>query len=303
MISLEKGDEIGEYQVDRLLLTTQHSKIYGCTKKNVKDSLLNSKDYYCLKLSQNKGRMTVFNEFSICLHLNQLLLSEESNEGVLMNSSLSIGIPFVYCYGDFPSENKSNEHKTDTTSELTYFMVTEYFVQTLLQRQYLYNQQYNSTLELTKRGLQGLKYLHHCGYIHGDVKPENIMCTRNSSEVTPQLKFIDFGLAQKIPKHDKTILKNDSFTAGTPRYASIRVHEGHEATCRDDVESWIYTVLFLYIGELPWQGLKKENNIGILESKKTSMIWFAKRLPDTRIVDLLEKTWKTEFDSHPSYDV
>ena len=43
---------------------------------------------------------------------------------------------------------------------------------------------------------------------------------------------------------------------GTIRYASVHAHLGRTASRRDDLESLAYTLLFLLLGCLPWQGLQ-----------------------------------------------
>lgn len=39
------------------------------------------------------------------------------------------------------------------------------------------------------------------------------------------------------------------------RYASINSHKNFEVSRRDDLEALLYMMVFLYKGELPWQGL------------------------------------------------
>ena len=50
---------------------------------------------------------------------------------------------------------------------------------------------------------------------------------------------------------------------GTIRYASVHAHLGRTASRRDDLESLAYTLLFLLLGRLPWQGLQARPALSI----------------------------------------
>ncbi len=68
------------------------------------------------------------------------------------------------------------------------------------------------------------------------------------------LFLIDFGLA-KLYKYQNGAHIN--FTSkkgmvGTPRYASISAHKGHEQGRKDDLESIGYTFIYLLNNHLPW---------------------------------------------------
>jgi len=261
---LYAGDEIADYTVVKLLNESAMSEIYLVSKSN---------KFFALKIAANKGRMTLFNEYCICSHCCRLQQKDDASH---------IATPSVYFYGDLPVESKQAQ----------FFLVIEYMQCTLLQQKHLYLQNYPAILELCKKGLKGLQYLHKCGYVHGDVKPENIMGNKE------QWKFIDFGLAQKIPRENRVV---KGFSAGTPRYASIRVHEGNEPTCRDDVESWLYSILYLYLGTLPWQDeLDREQ---VMEMKRISIPFFTAKLPDSRLCFLLQTTRMIGFHQLPLYDL
>ena len=50
----------------------------------------------------------------------------------------------------------------------------------------------------SKQILQGLKIIHKRGYVHSDLKPENIMMTCNDKGEPDDAKIADFGLTSKI---------------------------------------------------------------------------------------------------------
>jgi len=130
-----------------------------------------------------------------------------------------------------------------------------------------------------------LKFIHSKGLIHCDIKPENILMGRSSTDKENVVHLIDFGLSKKYfnsntGKHI-SYRENMGTGTGTARYMSINTHLGHEQSRRDDMESLGFMIVFLMKGRLPWQGLKcktkQEHMKKICDTKRTYSI---KRLCD-----------------------
>lgn len=114
-------------------------------------------------------------------------------------------------------------------------------------------------MDVAQQGFDRLRLLHKCGWAYRDVKPENFVWHVERGKRV--LYLIDFGLCKRViyPGTSDHIPKKTGKTlTGTPRYASIRSHTGLEQSRRDDLESFVYMLVYLAKGELPWQRLPKK---------------------------------------------
>lgn len=96
--------------------------------------------------------------------------------------------------------------------------------------------------------------------IHRDIKPENFLIGQNDKKTT--LYLTDFGLAKRFrnPRTGQHIPYRDGKNlTGTPRFASIYTHLGIEQSRRDDLESYIYSLIYLFKGTLPWQDIPSKS--------------------------------------------
>jgi len=158
-------------------------------------------------------------------------------------------------------------------------------------------------------GLQVLKlieYLHSRNYIHRDIKPENFVLGLEKKSKT--IYMIDFGLARlyqnttsklHIPYRD-----NRSFI-GTARYSSINAHIGVEQSRRDDIEGFLYMLIYFFKGSLPWQGIKgykkREKQQKIMDHKMATPIeLLCKDLPK-ELSGLLYYARGLKFEEAPDY--
>lgn len=104
--------------------------------------------------------------------------------------------------------------------------------------------------------LDALSGMHGLGYIHRDVKPANFAITPRTAAVHQGVwHVIDFGLARRYVDDAGMVLppRPDAAFRGSTTYASLAAHEGEDLGRRDDLWSWLYVVVEMVSGTLPWR--------------------------------------------------
>ena len=89
-----------------------------------------------------------------------------------------------------------------------------------------------------------LQWMHKKGYVHRDVKPDNILFGRGGNSEKAYL--IDYAEAKKFKR-----TKGEE-QVGNPYFISLNVLKGGQEGPKDDLESLLTSMVFLLQGTLPW---------------------------------------------------
>ncbi len=109
-------------------------------------------------------------------------------------------------------------------------------------------------LKFAQQIADALDRAHRAGVTHRDVKPANVMLTRDG------VKVLDFGLAKstaKIGPEDATLVANlttEGTILGTPQYMAPEQFEGKEADARADIWAFGAVLYEMVTGQKAFQG-------------------------------------------------
>jgi len=159
-----------------------------------------------------------------------------------------------------------------------------------------------------------LESIHNNYVLHRDIKPQNFMLKEG------ELYLIDFGMStfyiDEESSHLNDLGKINQHITGTPKYASINIHEGYTPSRRDDMISLGYMYLYLYYRELPWDNLAsnfeeepllEESHILYSKNKKRLHMKGMNELRTSyntinqNIIDYLNYCYQLKYQDSPNY--
>ncbi len=125
----------------------------------------------------------------------------------------------------------------------------------------------DQALEFATQIADALDRAHRAGVTHRDVKPQNIMLTRDG------VKVLDFGLAKsaaaKPGPTDETLTKvltTEGTVMGTPQYMAPELFEGKEADARADIWAFGAVLYEMVTGQKAFQGKSYSSLVGAILS-------------------------------------
>ncbi|MEQ1828744.1 MAG: serine/threonine-protein kinase [Pirellula sp.] len=140
------------------------------------------------------------------------------------------------------------EYKTDAE---TPFMVMELFSEINL-KQALRRGPEPISFQLTnivEQACEALYYLHSKGYVHCDIKPDNLLLSRDY-----EVKLIDFTISRKVKSGISKLFSRKQKVEGTRSYMSPEQIRGFALDQRSDIYSMGCTLFELCTGKAPYTG-------------------------------------------------
>ncbi|KRX40713.1 putative serine/threonine-protein kinase [Trichinella murrelli] len=149
--------------------------------------------------------------------------------------------------------------------------------------------------------LNCIQDLHDVGYVHRDIKLANL-ATGTSEYNKRRLYLFDFGLSRKYIDENKQLIKKRKITCfkGTRKYASIKAHLNQDIGRVDDLWSLFYSIIEMFTGSLPWQGIHDNDKILQMKSSITLGTLCEELLPEFNLFALHLSTLK--FEDRPCYE-
>ena len=161
-------------------------------------------------------------------------------------------------------------------------------------------------LDIAIQFARGLHYAHEAGLIHQDVKPDNLLPTKEGDA-----KVADFGLARAhavLTVAESAINVQEAADSGktiaspsggyTPAYCSMEQMDGKELTRRTDIYSWAVSVMEMYVGSRPWangvvaglscRGYFEDTKLPMPEALKELLAKCMEAVPDDRPHDFAQ---------------
>lgn len=148
-----------------------------------------------------------------------------------------------------------------------------------------------------------LERLHSFGFIHGDLKPGNVVVERPGDCGGGDLFLIDFGAVSRYRTKDGTHIEEgfamDSLV-GSKFFAPIKWHTFRRQSRKDDLQSLAYMLAYFYCGDLPWEFNDPSDDI-LQKKVEITAPDLLRGLPE-EMVQYYDYVQSLGFNEQPDYD-
>ncbi|CAM4798433.1 unnamed protein product [Rotaria magnacalcarata] len=206
--------------------------IYECRSTSAKTPI------YVVKVEPDSNG-PLFCEMHFYLQLGKKTLQDTF---IKVNQLDHLGVPQLVAHG---------MHISPTSKRRYRFLIIPFYKQTLAAELHLSNNTIGHCLDekrvqsIGKQILDTFEYIHSHGYVHADIKAENILM--NDSV---HIYLLDYGLSRKASlQYEEKIQRRHE---GTLEFTSIDVHRGAIPSFRGDLEILFYNMLHWLGARLPW---------------------------------------------------
>uniref|UniRef100_A0A7E4W429 Protein kinase domain-containing protein n=1 Tax=Panagrellus redivivus TaxID=6233 RepID=A0A7E4W429_PANRE len=162
---------------------------------------------------------------------------------------------------------------------------------------------FSSALRIAFHCLNAIEDLHCIGFIHRDIKASNFAVGYYSDEAR-DIRILDFGFARAYLSYrrDGTLgIRRPRARApflGTDRYCSPNVHKRNEQGRVDDCWSWLFMLVELMYGKLPWRDVSSKR---ILQAKEDALPTLFRHGP-LEMYTAIDHLSALSYESRPDYD-
>eukprot|EP00993_Chasmostoma_nieuportense_P001099 NODE_2008_length_1307_cov_22.895763_g1911_i0.p1 GENE.NODE_2008_length_1307_cov_22.895763_g1911_i0~~NODE_2008_length_1307_cov_22.895763_g1911_i0.p1 ORF type:complete len:373 (-),score=14.01 NODE_2008_length_1307_cov_22.895763_g1911_i0:136-1254(-) len=125
----------------------------------------------------------------------------------------------------------------------------------------------NTVIRLADQMLSRIELVHSKGILHRDIKPQNFVMGLGPQ--SNQVYLIDFGLScrWRDPQGNHLPQRSGQGYVGTAKYSSVNSHSGRSQSRRDDLEGFIFVLVSMARGKLPWDSSTKMFKKNIFKMK------------------------------------
>jgi WD40 repeat protein/serine/threonine protein kinase len=113
--------------------------------------------------------------------------------------------------------------------------------------------------EVIRQAALGLQHAHECGMVHRDIKPNNLLISKDDGSALPHVKILDMGLSRFVSEagdDSGSGLTQTGVVIGTPDYiAPEQAANTRAADIRSDIFSLGCTLFRMVTGRLPYAGI------------------------------------------------